>query len=223
MKVNVRFSDKAKKAISAFALLTMIGSSNLAYSAGVPVFDGANVAQAISQVQNQIKQIENLRSQLKAVTGNARLGVLLNDPNVQKALGKYVPSGVSLSDLTSGNYDRVLSQVAKRIEEDMKRQQGASDPKAQLAQATLLNYAQVEQSLKDLSTLSRSAQNTANQINLTTDASSKADLANTLMAQKTQIDIAIAQINLKMKQMEMLEKQAKQVADTASENFFLGR
>lgn len=212
MKVNVRFSDKAKKAISAFALLTMIGSSNLAYSAGVPVFDGANVAQAISQVQNQIKQIENLRSQLKAVTGNAGLGVLLNDPSVQKALGKYMPNGISLSDLTSGNYDKVLAQVAKRIEADIQRQRGATDPKAQLAQATLLNYAQVEQSLSDLATLSRSAQNTANQINLTTDASSKADLANTLMAQKTQIDLAIAQINIKMKQMEMFEKQAREIA-----------
>ncbi|MCL1624202.1 type IV secretion system protein [Moraxella sp. Tifton1] len=210
MKVN--FSEKAKKAISAFALLTMIGSSNVAYSAGVPVFDGANVAQAISQVQNQIKQIENLRSQLKAVTGNARLGVLLNDPNVQKALGKYVPSGVSLSDLTSGNYDKVLAQVAKRIEADMQRQREATDPKAQLAQATLLNYAQVEQSLTDLATFSRSAQKIADQINLTTDASSKADLANTLMAQKTQIDLAIAQINIKMKQMEMLERQAREIA-----------
>lgn len=212
MKVNVRFSDKAKKAISAFALLTMIGSSNLAYSAGVPVFDGANVAQAISQVQNQIKQIENLRSQLKAVTGNAGLGVLLNDPNVQKALGKYVPNGVSLTDLTSGNYDKVLAQVAKRIEADIQRQRVVTDPKAQFAQATLLNYAQVEQSLTDLATFSRSAQNTANQINLTTDASSKADLANTLMAQKTQIDLAIAQINIKMKQMEMFEKQAREIA-----------
>ncbi|AWY21831.1 VirB5-like protein [Moraxella bovis] len=223
MKVNVRFSDKAKKAISAFALLTMIGSNNLAYSAGVPVFDGANVAQAISQVQNQIKQIENLRSQLKAVTGNARLGVLLNDPNVQKALGKYVPSGVSLSDLTSGNYDKVLAQVAKRIEADMQRQREATDPKAQLAQATLLNYAQVEQSLTDLATFSRSAQKIADQINLTTDASSKADLANTLMAQKTQIDLAIAQINIKMKQMEMLERQAREIAEASSFNRLLGK
>lgn len=221
--MRVHFTEKAKKAISALVLLTAIGSSNVAYSAGVPVFDGANVAQAISQVQNQIKQIENLRSQLRAVTGNARLGVLLNDPNVQKALGKYVPSGVSLSDLANGNYDKALLQIAKRIEADIKRQQGATDPKAQLAQATLLNYAQVEQSLTDLATLSRSAQNTANQINLTTDASSKADLANTLMAQKAQIDIAIAQINLKMKQMEMLEKQAKDVAEASSFKRLLGK
>lgn len=222
--MKVVFSEKAKKAISAFFLLTALGSSTVAHSAGVPVFDGANVAQAISQVQNQIKQIENLRNQLQAVTGNARLGVLLNDPNVQKALGKYVPQGISVMDLASGNYDRVLQQIAKRIEADLKKQgQSSTDPKTQLAQATLLNYAQVEQSLTDLSTLAKSAQNTANQINLTTDASSKADLANTLMAQKTQIDIAIAQINLKMKQMEMLERQAKQVADKASENFFLGR
>jgi type IV secretion system protein VirB5 len=220
MKVN--FSEKAKKAISTFVLLTALGSSTVAHSA-MPVFDGANVAQAISQVHNQIKQIENLRNQLQAVTGNARLGVLLNDPNVQKVLGKYVPQGISVADLASGNYDKTLEQVAKRIEADIKRQQGATDPQAQLAQATLLNYAQVEQSLTDLSTLAKSAQNTANQINLTTDASSKADLANTLMAQKTQIDLAIAQINLKMKQMEMLERQAREIAEASSFNRLLGK
>lgn len=217
--MKVVFSEEAKKAISAFFLLTALGSSTVAHSAGVPVFDGANVAQAISQVQNQIKQIENLRNQLQAVTGNARLGVLLNDPNVQKALGKYVPQGISVMDLASGNYDRVLQQIAKRIEADLKKQgQSSTDPKTQLAQATLLNYAQVEQSLTDLSTLAKSAQNTANQINLTTDASSKADLANTLMAQKTQIDITIAQINLKMKQMEMLEKQAERLVNNKFDN-----
>lgn len=221
--MKVVFSEEAKKAISAFVLLTALGSSTVAHSAGVPVFDGANVAQAISQVQNQIKQIENLRNQLQAVTGNARLGVLLNDPNVQKVLGKYVPQGISVADLASGNYDKTLEQVAKRIEADIKRQQGATDPQAQLAQATLLNYAQVEQSLTDLSTLAKSAQNTANQINLTTDASSKADLANTLMAQKTQIDLAIAQINLKMKQMEMLERQAREIAEASSFNRLLGK
>lgn len=222
--MKVVFSEKAKKAISAFFLLTALGSSTVAHSAGVPVFDGANVAQAISQVQNQIKQIENLRNQLQAVTGNARLGVLLNDPNVQKALGKYVPQGISVVDLASGNYDRVLQQIAKRIEADLKKQgQSSTDPKFELAQATLLNYAQVEQSLTDLSTLAKSAQNTANQINLTTDASSKADLANTLMAQKTQIDLAIAQINLKMKQMEMLERQAREIAEASSFNRLLGK
>lgn len=222
--MKVVFSEEAKKAISAFVLLTALGSSTVAHSAGVPVFDGANVAQAISQVQNQIKQIENLRNQLQAVTGNARLGVLLNDPNVQKALGKYVPQGISVVDLASGNYDRVLQQIAKRIEADLKKQgQSSTDPKFELAQATLLNYAQVEQSLTDLSTLAKSAQNTANQINLTTDASSKADLANTLMAQKTQIDLAIAQINLKMKQMEMLERQAREIAEASSFNRLLGK
>lgn len=222
--MKVVFSEEAKKAISAFVLLTALGSSTVAHSAVMPVFDGANVAQAISQVQNQIKQIENLRNQLQAVTGNARLGVLLNDPNVQKALGKYVPQGISVVDLASGNYDRVLQQIAKRIEADLRRQgQSSTDPKFELAQATLLNYAQVEQSLTDLSTLAKSAQNTANQINLTTDASSKADLANTLMAQKTQIDLAIAQINLKMKQMEMLERQAREIAEASSFNRLLGK
>lgn len=208
--MRVNFSLKAKQAI-AYLVLSAVFLGNSAHSA-LPVIDPAAIAQAIAQVHNQIKQIENLRNQLQAVTGNAQLGVLLNDPNVQKALGKYTSNGISLSDLVNGGGDnKALMQIAKRIEADLKRQQGATDPKAQLAKATLLNYAQVEQSLTDLATLSRSAQRVANQINMTTDASSKADLANTLTAQKTQIDIAIAQINLKMKQMEMLERQAEKL------------
>lgn len=208
--MKVKFSKKAKQAISALTMVSVISGSQVAYSA-VPVIDPTAIAQAVKQVQNQIKQIENLRNQLKAVTGNARLGVLLNDPNVQRALGKYTPKGISLSDLASGNYDRTLQQIAKRIEQDMKKQQQSADPKVQLAQATLLNYAQVEQSITDLDKLAKQSAKIANQINATTDASSKADLANTLSANNSQIQIAIAQINLKMKQMEMLEKRAQRL------------
>lgn len=194
-----------------------------AQAGGVPVFDGANVAQAISQVNNQVKQIENMRNQLKSVTGNARIGVLLNDPTVASALAKYTPKGVSLADLADGNYDKALQTIVNRMQNDIKNGAKPKDPKVALAQAELMNMASVERSMNTLTALTNRTQSIANQINATTDVSSKADLANTLQANNSQIQIAIAQATLQMKQMEMLEKQAQKVADDASFHRLLGK
>lgn len=191
--------------------------------AGIPVIDPSNLAQSVSQVMNQIKQIENMRNQLQAVTGNARLGVLLNDPMVARELAKYTPKGVNLADLADGRYDSTLQGIAKRIEAEMKQGNKNQDPKVMVAKAQLMNIAQLEESMNYLNSLSQQSQRIANQINLTTDAGSKADLANTLSANSSQIQIAIAQANIKMKQMEMLERQAKQVSEKNSFNKLLGK
>ncbi len=55
-------------------------------AAGIPVFDGAGVAQAMQQVvhmkeqiDNQINQINQLKSQVKAMTGTRNLGNILQN------------------------------------------------------------------------------------------------------------------------------------------------
>lgn len=199
---------KVAKAVCTLSLSVLM-LSPMAHATGIPVFDGANVAQAVSQIMNQIKQIESMKNQLQAVTGNARLGVLLNDPLVAKELAKYTPKGVNLGDLVDGKYDKALQQIAKRIEADMKNANKHQDPKVAVAKAQVMNLAQLEDSMNYLNSLSQQSQRISNQINMTTDAGSKADLANTLSANASQIQIAIAQTNIKMKQMEMLEKQAE--------------
>lgn len=186
--------------------------SVIAHSAGIPTFDASNVAQSVAQVQNQIKQIENMRHQLQSATGNARLGILLNDPTVSKYLSKYTPQGISLKDLADGNYDRTLQQIAKRIENDMKQGNKPADPKAQVAQAQVMNMANLEYSMNKLAALGKRSKDINDNINATTDLSSKADLANLLQANATQINVEIAKINLGLKQMEMLEEQAERVA-----------
>lgn len=188
----------------------MVVAPITAQGAGVPVFDGANVAQAISQVNNQVKQIENMRNQLKSVTGNARIGVLLNDPTVANALAKYTPQGINLKDLADGNYDKTLQVIVQRMQKD-NANNTKGDPKVALAKAELTNMANVERSMNTLTKLANRTQSIANQINATTDVSSKADLANTLQANNSQIQIAIAQATLQMRQMEMLEKQAEKL------------
>ncbi|MFL1732981.1 type IV secretion system protein [Moraxella oculi] len=203
------------KTLSRAFVATLLATATLvapltAQGAGIPTFDASNLAQAIAQVENQARQIKTMRDQLRATTGNARLGVLLNDPNVQKALAKYNPKGISLADLASGNYDKELKRIADRIAKDQANAQNA-DPKAQLAQATLINYAQTEVVLNDLEKLSNRAETIARQINQTTDASSKADLTNTLLANNAQIQIELAKFDIAMKQLEQREKQAEKL------------
>ena len=224
MNIQKTRSTKRFQLAGALSLIiAMVVAPMTAQAGGVPVFDGANVAQAISQVNNQVKQIENMRNQLKSVTGNARIGVLLNDPTVASALAKYTPKGVSLADLADGNYDKALQTIVNRMQNDIKNGAKPKDPKVALAQAELMNMASVERSMNTLTALTNRTQSIANQINATTDVSSKADLANTLQANNSQIQIAIAQANLQLRQMEMLEKQAQKVADKASADFFMGR
>lgn len=195
-----------KKTVAVALSISMIAP--MANAGGIPTFDGANVAQAITQVQNQIKQIENLRNQLQAVTGNARLGVLLNDPTVNQALSKYT-KGVNLGDLASGRYDKALQDIASKLEKEMKTAQKNQDPKVQLAKAQIMSMANVQKSMDYLEQLEQRTSNIIGQINATTDASSKADLANTLSANSQQIQIATARIQLGIKQMEMNEKHAE--------------
>lgn len=199
-----------KKKLTAVALSLSLVMPMTANATGIPVFDGANVAQAISQIMNQVQQIQQMKNQLKTLTGNAGLGVLLSDPTVSKALAKYTPKGVNLKDLADGNYDSTLQGIAKRIEAEMKAGNKNQDPKVMVAKAQVMRMAHLEQSMNTLNALAERSESIARQINMTTDASSKADLANTLQANSSQIQIAIAQTQLQMKQMELLEKQADQ-------------
>lgn len=189
----------------------------------IHTFDVASFTQTVTQIENQIRQIEKMHNQLQSATGNANLGTLLNDPNVSKALAKYTPQGINLKDLADGNYDRTLQDIVKRIETDVKNGHKLQDLKAQVVQAQLINMASVEQAMNTLNVLAKRSQQIFNQINSTTDVSSKADLANTLQANATQIQILVAQANLQLKHMELLEKRAKEIAEKHSFNKLLGK
>lgn len=89
---KVNFSQKAAAVIASLALLTVAVPS---HAAGVPVFDVGAIAQAIVQVENQVRQIEQLHTQIKAITDNGNYAGLLDDPSVRTALNRYLPNGYS--------------------------------------------------------------------------------------------------------------------------------
>ncbi len=170
----LQFSPKAKSAIFSFVLLTGVGASNLAYSA-IPVIDPAAIAQAITQVQNQVSQIQNMRQQLKAITDNGNYADLLNNPNLRRQLNQYLPKGYSdITQLTNntGALQSIYQQVLQ--DEANKRQSMTGAERVKIAQAT--QEAQMIVMMKALDVRSNSVQNLVNQINRTQNTAQKQDL-----------------------------------------------
>jgi type IV secretion system protein VirB5 len=91
-----------KKLIGAFALVIGLGMGSSAH-AGIPVIDGANLAQAIVQVQSwaqqyqqMVQQIQQAQQQFSSLYGIRNMGNLVNNP----AARSYLPA----------EYSTILSQ-----------------------------------------------------------------------------------------------------------------
>ena len=115
--MRINFSKKAITSIMSFALLTSAATLP-AHSAGVPVIDPAAIAQAVSQVKNQIQQIKQLDSQIRAITDNGNYADLLNNPLVRKQLNQYLPAGYTDVFEAARRGDLgALEQVARQASE----------------------------------------------------------------------------------------------------------
>lgn len=80
------------------ASFTAMLSAN-SFAAGIPVFDAANVMQAITSVQQLKAQLEQQKQIYQAMNGSRGMGNLLNDP----ALRSYLPT----------DWQKVYDQMAK--------------------------------------------------------------------------------------------------------------
>src|SRR5689334_5442238 len=90
-----------------------------AVRAGIPVIDGANLAQTIHQViddlteiDNQLQQITQLQSQIDNISGFRGLGSILNSPYLRN----YVPANAqnTINAVTTSGYAG-LSPSAKAL------------------------------------------------------------------------------------------------------------
>lgn len=151
-----------------------------AFAGGIPVFDGAAVAQAIQQgiqmkqqIENQIKQINELKSQVKALTGSRNIGKLLRNEaqealpdewkSVYEAAKKQGGSGGK--DLLSGKaYD------AKNSDERLIKQ----------FDMTLKSIKDSQLRMKNISAL-------LDQVDKTQDAKAAADLQNRIAGEQAKI------------------------------------
>lgn len=208
-----------KKTMLAAVLSCSVLSANV--QAGIPVIDAGSIAQAILQVQEAKKRYDTLRQQFKASTGNAGLAGLINDPNVNKALNQYMPKGYTNVSQAMKNGDLgALQGLLNNVKANEAKFQGQG--KERLAATMLVNQAQLDGLLKTLDTRNSKVDSIVNQINGTTDLSSKADLANTLSGEQALINAEMNKMAILMKQMDMQEKLAEKQANAESKRTLMG-
>ncbi|MPX19670.1 hypothetical protein CPI31_08970 [Moraxella catarrhalis] len=208
---KVNFSQKAAVVIASLALLTAAVPS---HAAGVPVVDVGAIAQAIVQVENQIRQIEQLHTQIKAITDNGNYAGLLDDPSVRTALNRYLPNGYSdVFDAVRKGDIGALDKVVKIAEAEERKAQSAQSGKVRAQAAVLRTKAQLKLGMDAMAQDVARVKNIMQQINRT----QKADLTNTLTAQSAMIQANAATMNIMLQQAQQEERVARQ--QMARENY----
>lgn len=210
--MRINFSKKSVVSIMSFALLTSAATLP-AHSAGVPVIDPAAIAQSITQVKNQVQQIKQLQSQIKAITDNGNYADLLNIPSVREELNKYLPNGYSDIFEAARNGDLgALEQVAKQAAEREKQAQNSQTGKVRQKSVQLLQEAQMSSMMDAMGTRSNRIQTLVNQINSTSNTAQKQDLMNTISAESAMVNLEMNRMQIMMKQAEHQEKLANRQA-----------
>ncbi|OSI23528.1 type IV secretion system protein [Neisseria dumasiana] len=189
--MNIRKFKKSAVAVLVSAGL-MLGSSTAAVATGIPVFDGAAVAQAIQQgiqmgeqIQNQIKQISELKSQLKAITGNRNLGNILKTEALEQLPDEWKSVYSQAMKAKNGNFKDLLSSKGYDKNADNDR--------------LVKHYDLTLKAIKDSELRFKNIKALMNQVNTTQDAKAAADLMN-------RIQLENAYIQQNQTQLDMLER-----------------
>jgi len=194
-----------KRILTLAGCLFALMFSNASF-AGIPVIDGANLAQALLQVQSWAQQYEQMASQIsqletqyKAISGVRNLGDIINNP----ALENVVPTDVSnvfraiqqggAGGLTSAAQALRQSQAVYNCNDRV----GAD---LQTCQAYLVSNAQktvnAETGLDQLQQRWKQIQDLMNQINTTQDPKGIAELQARLQVEQASVANDASRINL---------------------------
>jgi type IV secretion system protein VirB5 len=176
MSIRKFISSAAVSVLMLFAVLP----ARAGIPAGIPVLDGANLAQAIQAVLawgQQARQMVDQYTQLQAMTGKldgARsLGTILNNPNIQTALppemrdSTYLLLNPSTPATSAANLNQILTSFGVNT---------TVNPNAGQAAADTLGRAQ--QILASTQTRQTQLQALASRVDSTADAKDSLDMMN---------------------------------------------
>lgn len=177
---------------SAFAVAT-------AHAGGIPVIDGAAIAQDAAnfvkqiaemktQIENQVKQLTELKNQVSAMTGGRDMGNL-----AREAIGSNIPD--SWQDI----YNNVKNVNTDRL-------QGEAIGGGNL-EGLLTMMDSTDQSFNDIKQRMARIEELTNKINTTTDIKASADLQSRIAAEQT----AISNQQVKLDQMYRMYQMEKEL------------
>ena len=177
----------------------MFGSVAPASASGIPTFDGAAAANAIqsliqmkTQIENQIKQLTELKSQVQAMTGSRNMGNLLKD-----AVKSQIPSE------WSSLYDSVKNTDYKSV------LNGKSYKPETALQLLANNEAMSKAAYKELSEQLGKIDQLREEINNAQDIKAATDLQNRIATEQAKINNTQAKLDMMDRlfaQQEKIEK-----------------
>ncbi|MDV7561170.1 P-type DNA transfer protein VirB5 [Acinetobacter baumannii] len=208
-----------KKIFLVAGITTALMSGN-ASATGIPVFDGANLAQAVQQLvswgdqyQQMVEQINQAKQQYDSITGIRGFGDAINNPYLQQIIPENV-SGI-YKGIEQGGVGG-MTAAAKNIRDasliyDCSSRTG-QDYKT--CQASLNSNAQTQalndQALDIADLRTEQIENLRKQIGLTQDAKGVAELQARLQAETTQVANDANRIALMQAQAEAQAKSIQQ-------------
>lgn len=177
----------------------VFGSVTPASASGIPTFDGAAAANAIqsliqmkTQIENQIKQLTELKSQVQAMTGSRNMGNLLKD-----AVKSQIPSE------WSSLYDSVKNTDYKSV------LNGKSYKPETALQLLANNEAMSKAAYKELSEQLGKIDQLREEINNAQDIKAATDLQNRIATEQAKINNTQAKLDMMDRlfaQQEKIEK-----------------
>jgi traF protein len=190
---------KVKKPAVALALGLMVVTSAPTMASGIPVFDGASVAQAIQQgvqlgqqIQNQIKQITELKNQVKALTGNRNLGNILKTEALEQLPDEWKSVYDAAMQTKGGNFNNLLSSKGYNQNADNER--------------LIKHFDLTLKAIKDSELRFQNIKALMDRVNTTQDAKAAADLQNRIALENAYIQQNQTQLDMMERFMALDEK-----------------
>lgn len=178
-----------KKFFGAFALMIGLGMGNAAH-AGIPVIDGANLAQAIIQVQSwaqqysqMVQQIQQAQQQYNSISGIRNMGSLVNNP----AKRQYLPADYATILSQGVGQWSAIRDAAKKFDVASTSLSASSDAAQafnQVAKQAAINRASAEEGYKTASQRFSDIQVLLDKVNNAPDAKDMADLQGRIQAEQ---------------------------------------
>lgn len=204
-----------------------VSATTSAYASGIPVVDGAaiadraikhaeSIAKYVEQISVLKNQLDSQRRQLESLTGTRNLGDILNNPAIRQALPEDARRILRAGNATSGDFGEILKRIEREerltgnYETDRKNLDQRADNLALHSQALM------EQTQKAMTARMTQVNSLQSQINQTQDPKAIADLQARLLVEQANIQVDQSRADALQRQLQaeqaLMEAQADKLA-----------
>ncbi len=174
---------------------------------GLPVFDAANLAQAVSQIQQMTMQLQQLKQTYDSMNGGRDMGSLINNPQLRR----YLPDEYQ-TILNSGYGNSQVIRANSRVYGINQTTLGAGTDTAKAFEASAmqasLNRATSEEAYRQASVRFNDIQVLLNKINTTSDPKAIADLQARIQVE----EVMMQNESIKLQMLGQLQQAQKDLA-----------